>query len=100
MSIPENLDVFYLSIKESEPCHDWPTRLKSMWWDVKGNWEASHTIAQEISSEDGNWIHAYLHRKEGDRFNAEYWYRVANKLYPQISLDEEQKELVAHFIDT
>ncbi|MET6990345.1 hypothetical protein [Sediminicola arcticus] len=54
MPIPENLDVFYFSLKASEPCHDWPAGLKSMWWDVKGNWEASHTIAQEISSQDGS----------------------------------------------
>ncbi|MFT4832127.1 MAG: hypothetical protein ACI815_001779 [Psychroserpens sp.] len=98
MPIPENSEFFYLSLKERKPRHDWPAGLKSMWWDVKGNWEASHNIAQEISSHDGSWIHAYLHRKEGDRFNAEYWYRAANKPYPKISLEEEQKVLVAHFL--
>ena len=54
MPIPENFDFFNLSIKENQPNPDWPTGLKSMWWDVKGNWEASHTIAQEISSQDGS----------------------------------------------
>ncbi|MEB8345696.1 hypothetical protein OO010_06535 [Flavobacteriaceae bacterium KMM 6898] len=98
MPKPENIEVFHLSLKKSEPLQGWPAGLKSMWWDVKGNWEASHNIAQDMSSQDGSWIHAYLHRKEGDRFNAEYWYRTANKSYPQISLEEEQKELVAHFI--
>lgn len=98
MSIPENLDVFKLTLKENQPNTDWPEGLQSMWWDMKGNWEASHDIAQEMISQDGSWIHAYLHRKEGDRFNAEYWYRKANRSYPHGSLDEEQNELVIYFI--
>lgn len=99
MSIPGNLEKFHMSLKASEPHHDFSAGLKSMWWDLKGNWEASHDIAQEMTSHDGSWIHAYLHRKEGDRFNAEYWYRTANKSFPQITLEEEQKELIAHFIE-
>lgn len=93
-----NLELFHLSIKEKAPNPDWPAGLKSLWWDVKGNWEASHNIAQEMSSHEGNWIHAYLHRKEGDNFNADYWYRKANRSFPKVSLEEEQKELVAYFI--
>ncbi len=98
MSLPVNLEFFKLSLKENEPNPDWSSGLKSMWWDVKGNWEASHDIAQEMTSLDGSWIHAYLHRKEGDRFNADYWYRKANRPFPKVSLEEEQKELVAYFI--
>ena len=69
-----------------------------MWWDVKGNWKASHDIAQDMSSPDGSWIHAYLHRKEGDSFNADYWYRKAERSFPKVSLEEEQKELLAYFL--
>ena len=50
-----------------------------MWFDVKGDWEASHNIAQDMHDDNGSWIHAYLHRKEGDKFNAGYWYRRARK---------------------
>ena len=99
MSIPENLDAFKLTLKKNQPNTDWPLGLQSMWWDMKGNWEASHDIAQEMISQDGSWIHAYLHRKEGDRFNAEYWYSRANKTFPKISLDNEQEVLVAYFIE-
>jgi hypothetical protein len=47
---------------------------------------------------NGSWIHAYLHRKEGDRFNAGYWYRMAGRQFPVISLEEEQKQLVEYFL--
>lgn len=98
MSKPENLNFFNLSIKKKAPNPGWSAGLKSMWWDVKGNWKASHDIAQEMNSHEGSWIHAYLHRKEGDKFNADYWYRKANRSFSKVSLEEEQKELVAYFI--
>ncbi len=93
-----NKRLFQLSLKEGKPPLNWPSGLKSMWYDVKGDWESSHDIAQNMPGPDGSWIHAYLHRKEGDRFNAEYWYSRANKTFPKISLEEEQEVLVAYFI--
>ena len=53
--------------------------LTALWHDGKGDWEGAHTVAQDITSPDGSWIHAYLHRKEGDPSNAGYWYRRAGK---------------------
>ena len=47
--------------------------LQAMWYDGNGNWNKAHDIAQEIHSREGSWIHAYLHRKEGDLSNAQYW---------------------------
>ncbi|MGB5361077.1 MAG: hypothetical protein WBN27_14145, partial [Eudoraea sp.] len=72
--------------------------LQALWYDLKGNWNASHNIAQDLPSELGYWIHAYLHRKEGDQFNANYWYRRANRQYPNLTLDEEFKVLVEYVI--
>ena len=60
-----------------------------MWEDAKGNWNAAHSIAQEIEDETGSWIHAYLHRKEGDLANAGYWYRRAKQPIAHDTLDEE-----------
>ncbi|MGB6151128.1 MAG: hypothetical protein WBG48_03985, partial [Pricia sp.] len=54
---------------------------------------ASHDIAQDIDTALGSWIHAYLHRKEGDEFNAGYWYRRARREFPKISLGEEHREI-------
>ena len=56
--------------------------------------EASHNIAQDLHTDLGSWIHAYLHRKEGDKFNAGYWYRRANKPFPSNSLEEEHRKIV------
>jgi hypothetical protein len=53
--------------------------LLALWWDAKGDWEKAHEIAQDVSGADGAWVHAYLHRKEGDLGNAAYWYRRAGR---------------------
>jgi len=71
--------------------------LKALWYDAKDDWEMSHHIAQDIPDKNGSWIHAYLHRKEGDRFNAGYWYNKAGKTFPSFSLEEEWNQLAKAF---
>jgi hypothetical protein len=68
--------------------------LKALWYDAKGNWDQSHKITQDISGADAAWIHAYLHRKEGDSGNASYWYSKAGKIFSNKSLEEEWEEIV------
>ena len=68
---------------------DIPSLLQSLLLDAAGDWESSHRIAQEEHTNDGAWVHAYLHRVEGDLLNASYWYRVAGKSMPDMSLLEE-----------
>jgi len=75
-----------------------PVYLQSLWYDGKGDWEQSHTIIQDVDDKNAAWIHAYLHRKEGDTGNADYWYRRAGKKRPAISLQEEWEELVKAFL--
>ena len=53
--------------------------LRALWHDSQGHWVASHETAQDIDTAEGAWVHAYLHRKEGDLANAAYWYRRAGK---------------------
>ena len=53
--------------------------LLALWWDAKGEWAKAHEIAQDVAGADGAWVHAYLHRKEGDEGNALYWYRRARR---------------------
>lgn len=67
--------------------------IKALKLDKNGDWDAAHRIVQEYSSTEANWIHAYLHRQEGDLGNAGYWYSRANKKFPQKSLKEEWKEI-------
>jgi hypothetical protein len=53
--------------------------LLALWWDAKGDWAKAHEVAQDVAGVDGAWVHAYLHRKEGDLGNAAYWYRRAGR---------------------
>lgn len=72
--------------------------MQALWFDGKGDWEAAHNIAQDIHSNSGSLIHAYLHRKEGDEGNAGYWYARAGETYPNVSLQEEWEHLVERFL--
>jgi hypothetical protein len=64
---------------ESSGANDLSGALLALWWDAKGDWEKAHEVAQDVSGRDGAWVHAYLHRKEGDLGNAGYWYRQAGR---------------------
>lgn len=72
--------------------------LRAMWEDAKGNWNAAHSVAQVIEDETGAWIHAYLHRKEGDLANAGYWYRRAKQPLAHDTLDEEWTRIVSSLL--
>jgi len=67
--------------------------LQALWLIEKGEWEAAHNAAQDDDSADGAWVHAYLHRHEGDEMNARYWYKQADKPFPSVSLEAEWEEL-------
>lgn len=72
--------------------------LAALWHDGRGDWDAAHGVAQEIENPDGAWIHAYLHRKEGDAGNAAYWYRRAGKAVATVSLETEWNDIVAALV--
>jgi hypothetical protein len=63
--------------------------LQALWHEAKGDWQAAHGLAQAADDEDGAWVHAYLHRVEGDLANAGYWYRRAGRPPAAGSLAEE-----------
>ena len=69
--------------------------LAALWHDARGDWARAHALAQEDEGANGCWVHAYLHRKEGDAWNAGYWYRRARKPASQAPLEEEWREIVA-----
>ena len=99
MRIPRDYSEFTTHLKGDYPPDLWPEALKALWWDAMGNWEESHEIAQDIPSVTGSWIHAYLHRKEGDEWNAGYWYRRANRPFPGVSLEQEAAAIVQSILD-
>lgn len=94
-------DQFLESIdNDFEPSDDISLCLKALWWVKKGDWEKAHDLAQEEGTVDGDWVHAYLHRYEGDIGNAAYWYNRAGKpVKKSEDLDEEWMELVKIFIN-
>ncbi|MEX2233448.1 MAG: hypothetical protein WD824_14895 [Cyclobacteriaceae bacterium] len=87
------IEDFSSSLKQPHPPQGLPKLLEALWYDGKNDWESAHNIAQDISSAEGSWVHAYLHRREGDEGNAAYWYRRAGKPVPRISLQEEWKQI-------
>ena len=72
--------------------------LAALWWDFKGDWDRAHERAHERDDAAGAHVHAYLHRKEGDQPNANYWYRRAGTAPSTLSLDAEWEELVRGFL--
>ena len=69
--------------------------LVALWQDANIGWAASHDTLQDDQTADGAWVHAYLHRKEGDLPNASYWYRRAGKPVFSGSLDDEWSQIAA-----
>jgi hypothetical protein len=66
-----------------------PPLLLALWHDARGDWAKAHTLAQDVDDASGAWVHAYLHRKEGDLGNAGYWYRRARQPIATDSLESE-----------
>jgi len=94
-----NLEEFRQTLSLQEPPQDISVYLQSLWHDAKGDWERSHTIIQEINDPTAAWIHAYLHRKEGDIGNADYWYHRAGKIRPSMTLDQEWQAITRACLD-
>lgn len=89
-----NLEEFKVSLSQPQPSHQLSGHLKALWFAGRDDWESSHNIAQDIHDKEGSWIHAYLHRVEGDTFNANYWYNKAGRRMPGYSLQQEWEEIV------
>ena len=91
-------DEFIKTVDDEKPSPELSETVTSLWWDKKGDWDLAHSIAQEIPTEQGSAVHAYLHREEGVLWNADYWYSRAGRLRPEIPLEEEWKLLVEEML--
>jgi hypothetical protein len=69
--------------------------LAALWWAAKGEWDAAHKIVQDENDANSAWVHAYLHRVEGDLSNAGYWYRQAGQPVATDSLENEWERIVS-----
>ena len=85
------LQEFRNSLLNDEPPDQ--VALAGLWWDAKGDWTRAHESAQQDEGPAGAWVHAYLHRKEGDNSNAGYWYGRAGKPASRASFEIEWAEI-------
>ncbi|MCH9022094.1 MAG: hypothetical protein IID32_04960 [Planctomycetes bacterium] len=92
------LEEFRASLKAKAPPGEMGDLLVALWHEAKGDWDRAHQFAQSVEDADGSWVHAYLHRKEGDSSNASYWYKRANKPFAEIGLEQEWEQLVEAFL--
>jgi hypothetical protein len=73
--------------------------LLALWWDGQGDWERAHNVAQDVNDADGAWVHAYLHRKQGDVHNARYWYRQAGRQAAGGDIQAEWEAIVRNLLN-
>ena len=85
---------FKASLVNTAPAEGLAPPLAALWWAAKGDWDAAHKIVMNEDSKDAAWVHAYLHRVEGDLSNAGYWYRRADKPVAKDALDAEWQRIV------
>jgi hypothetical protein len=92
------VDELKATLSDDAPPSGVPAAVVALWHDARGDWDRAHAVAQEIGDADGAWVHAYLHRKEGDLTNASYWYRRAGRGRSIASLDEEWDEIAGQLL--
>ena len=74
--------------------------LQALWYDARGDWDTAHEMANGVEDRTGAWVHAYLHRKEGDTSNAGYWYRRASRTLFTGSLDDEWTHIAEALLES
>lgn len=94
-----NLTEFRKSLESEQAPSGLTLALDALWWDAKGNWTKAHESAQSDEGAECAWVHAYLHRKEGDLPNAGYWYSRAGKPQSRALLAEEWEDITRFLLD-
>jgi hypothetical protein len=87
------------SLTSATPPPGLPPLLLALWHDARGNWDQAHRVAQDVETHDGAWVHAYLHRKEGDAGNAAYWYHRAQQPVASGALEAEWRAIATALLE-
>lgn len=94
-----NLEEFKKSIQTLDKCPaSLPLSLQGLWYDKKYGWDEAHELIGDASDSDTAWVHAYLHRREGDSNNARYWYNRSGKPESKLNLDEEWNQIASQLL--
>jgi len=91
-------DAFQSSLSAPQPPPALTVHLQALWYDGKGDWDKAHQLIQDNSDKTSARLHAYLHRKEGDVWNANYWYNKAGARMPGYSLEKEWEALAKELL--
>jgi hypothetical protein len=90
---------FKASLSNAAPAPDLGPPLAALWWAAKGKWDEVHRLVQDEDTAEAAWVHAYLHRVEGDLGNAGYWYRQAGQPVAKDALESEWERIVSTLIE-
>jgi hypothetical protein len=93
-----DFQTFKFSLGQAEPPAELSPPLEALWHQAKGKWENAHELVQGETTEAAAWVHAFLHRVEGDASNAGYWYRIAGRPHCNNSLSTEWQEIASHLL--
>jgi hypothetical protein len=93
-----NIQTFKDTLGQAEPPAGLIPPLQALWHQARGNWDEAHRLVQDDRSEAGAWVHAFLHRVEGDASNADYWYAIAGRPHHAGSLSSEWQEIAGHLL--
>lgn len=94
------VEEFRASLSRAELPHELPAPLAALWWDANGDWARAHGMVDDLETHDAMAVHAYLHRKEGVEWNADYWYKRAGRKFRRPTLEAEWEALVAGLLKT
>ncbi|HEX6980075.1 MAG TPA: hypothetical protein VF342_12315 [Alphaproteobacteria bacterium] len=94
-----DFEAFKASLAGAAPPAGMSRALAALWHAAKGDWGTAHALAQAEDDLSGAWVHAYLHRVEGDQDNAGYWYRWAGRPHCRLLLDAEWEQIARSLLD-
>ncbi|MBE9051421.1 hypothetical protein IQ243_13525 [Nostocales cyanobacterium LEGE 11386] len=94
-----NTQEFLRLIEKQRSCpQTLPKALQALWYEKQGDWDNAHEIVQNASDADSAWVHAYLHRKEGDLSNARYWYQRSHQPECLEELNQEWEKITSYLL--